>query len=361
MLKFLKFALGLGLLLQTSLSASCEFIPFPPMPPSPQEFSEPVLWYREAEGFRFSWQDVQGEDGYFVFLCNGNGGYQPVATEYQGNSISLRDFSVPGEHFVQIKAFVNVDGNYIFNTGAIARVSVSPEDLVQTKQDEPVEQNAGESSLDTEAPRNSVDSEIASEGESDASEDVVRVHSSNLTEAYPALNGNRSFYSQKYPQVVNPMSGFVDESGQEVKALLTDEGITRALRRVQPSMMASATPVARPNEIMRDESSATTVEKSERLAPQGTSDVPVPVIQVAEKTSGETSKIQEKPVSAAMPSSKDSGKKPASQESVKDVSGNQDQSESEQDTPGMPNSLTLFAVIFAIICLLYFIFSKEEK
>lgn len=358
MLKFVKFATGLGLLLQTSLSASCEFTPFPPMPPSPQEFSEPVLWYREAKGFRFSWQDVQGEDGYFVFLCNGDSGYQPVATEYQGNSISLRDFSVPGEHFVQIKAFVNVDGNYIFNTGAIARVSVSPEDLVQEEQ-EPVEESTEDLSRKPESSQTTADeTETPGRGES-VPDDVVHIHSSNLAETYPALTGNRSFYSQKYPQVVNPMTGFVDESGQEVKALLTDEGITRALRRVQPSMMAGSAQVARPSEAVREPSSVGTLQNSEKPVSRVSSDVPAPVSTA--KTTHESLKNRGGMASAESPSPGNSGMKEVSQEPVKELAGDKEQSESGNDAPGIPNSLTLFAVIFAIICLLYFIFSKEEK
>lgn len=130
-----------GFFLQASCWANCEISSDPPTISSPPEFTKPVIWYRESAGVRFSWQSIPGADGFFIYLCHGDLGFNPIAAEYKATSIALKDFVAKGEHVIRIKAYVNVDGNYIFNQGKTVKFSIGSEDLVQ----EPSTQRSGSS------------------------------------------------------------------------------------------------------------------------------------------------------------------------------------------------------------------------
>jgi|SaaInl4_135m_RNA_FD_contig_31_171590_length_1212_multi_6_in_0_out_0_2 hypothetical protein len=216
------------LLFVLRIFAECEINPFPPFPPSPPEFRQALSVRETSEGVLLSWRGVPHQEGYIVSVCSGAEGYKPVAMNVETTSLLVTDIEAPGTYRFQVKAYVQVSGNLIFNGGVLGTLTKS------SKTD-----NKGNTQIAQNDPP-----EVA------RSQRVPLSNVENLAVSFPSFDGSRSFYSSEYPKVTNPLSPSQAEDGSVVPALLTDQGIeetvARIYKRTQPVQVASAKIIANP-------------------------------------------------------------------------------------------------------------------
>ena len=199
--------------------AGCSIDPFPPYPPSPPPFKKPVLAQDTSAGVFLSWENIPYQEGYMVAYCKEPGSYVPVTIDHQSNSILISDITEAGEYFFQVRAFVKVEGNYVFNFGKIVPLTVT------AKISPP--KSAEEQGVTVDLTGASKVSAKVS-----AAPKVSALEIDKLSYSFPEYNASNSFYSPNYPGVTNPFVPQVDESGQQIPALLTDAGITVTVERV---------------------------------------------------------------------------------------------------------------------------------
>ena len=209
------------LLLSVRLFADCEINPFPPFPPSPPEFRKGLSVRNTSQGILLSWTGVSHQEGYLVSVCTGADGYKPLATDLTDNSLLVTSLEGPGTYYFQVKAYVKVSGNMVFNGGISGR-TVRETSTSAGKPEETVE----------DPPQMARSSRVP------LSNTVV------LATSFPSFDGSRSFYSAQHPQVRNPLSPSTAEDGAVVPALLTDAGIeetvSRIYKRTKPVQVASS-------------------------------------------------------------------------------------------------------------------------
>ena len=208
-----------------SIWSQCEIDPFPPFPPSPPEFRKAVTAQSTGNGVYLSWQQIPDQEGFLVSVCNGPDGFKPLA-ELEENSLLVTDIPESGTYVFQVKAFVKVDQNFVFNGGSIAKAEV------QAARTQPV---TGEV-----ATQIGVEVKPSSPPKQTLSFEMVH----NKAREYPGFQGSSSFYSPIYPEVRNPLAPFTVD-GVEIPALLTDDGIERTVARIykKKGIQVAASPI----------------------------------------------------------------------------------------------------------------------
>lgn len=349
----LKLVLLLVAFVQTQFSL-CQLRPHPPVPPSPNEFTQPVLWFRSGNGFQISWQDVAGRDGFFVSVCNDERGFLPVAVNVSDTSLTLQGFDRAGDHIVQVSAFVRVGQNMVFNTGALTTIPVTPKDVSLREEPEEAQDVESEATAD---PNPMTPGEVTAESPSLIEElttetKVVAVaHRQTLARQFPMLNGDRSFYSPKYPFVENPMFEQAGPNGERIPALLVDAEIDATVARIQARTqpVSEGTPSLDTN---KETVVATNLEK--------------PVVHQVTGTTGSSPNLEEKLKLAAEIQAKAEEKKPQ----VLTPEPTQPKVESKPEVTPEPapmprapseNNTLIWIAILVLAGFLYFIFAKEAK
>jgi len=349
----LKLVLLLVVFVQTQFCL-CQLRPHPPVPPSPNEFTQPVLWFRTGNGFQISWQDVLGRDGFFVSVCNDERGFLPVAVNVSDTSLTLQGFDRAGDHVVQVTAFVRVGENMVFNTGALTTIPVTPKDVSLREDASEVQETTTVETppADPNTPQ-TVDMQsepIQSELVTDTK--VVAVaHRHTLARQFPMLHGDRSFYSPKYPFVENPMFEQTGPNGEQIPALLVDAEIDATVARIQARTQA-----------VSDGSSSSETNKETVVA----ANTEKPVIHQITGTTGSSPNLEEKLKLAAEIQAKaeDTKPKPAPPVSTQPKVENQPEATPEPaEMPRAPseNNTLIWIAILVLAGFLYFIFAKEAK
>lgn len=353
----LKLVLLLVVFVQTQFCL-CQLTPHPPVPPSPNEFTQPVLWFRTGNGFQISWQDVLGRDGFFVSVCNDERGFLPVAVNVLDTSLTLQGFDRAGDHVVQVTAFVRVGENMVFNTGALTTIPVTPKD-VSLREDTTEVQEPGNVEAPPADPNTPQTVEMQSEpiqSEPVTDTKVVAVaHRQTLARQFPMLNGDRSFYSPKYPFVENPMFEQTGPNGEQIPALLVDSEIDATVARIQARTQA-VSDVPSSSETNKETVVAANTEK--------------PAIHQITGTTGSSPNLEEKLKLAAEIQAKadDTKSKPAPPVSTQPMVENQPEvaPEAAPEPAPMPrapseNNTLIWIAILVLAGFLYFIFAKEAK
>ncbi|PCJ18442.1 MAG: hypothetical protein COB02_11145 [Candidatus Cloacimonadota bacterium] len=214
------------------IGEQCNHDPFPPFPPSPAEFQNPVGVMQQGSSAVLSWASIVG-DGYTVLLCK-DGRFSPLKHGIKATDLIVQDFGLVGHQEFLVMAYVKVGSNLVFNSGAIGFYEF--EEFIKK-----------ESSSD-EVEVQLVDKVVPN------SEKVSLSSQMEAISALPDFNGAHSFYSTKYPQVKNPFQETTLETGEIVPPLLLDADIDATVARVftkMPIQIASGpgmpSPINRPD------------------------------------------------------------------------------------------------------------------
>lgn len=197
-----------------NLWAQCEIDPFPPFPPSPPEFKKGILAQASSKGVYLSWEQIPDQEGFLVSVCKGTEGFMPLAA-IEENSLLVTQIPESGTYTFQVKAYVKVDQNFVFNGGTV--VNVQAQAVGQESPDGGSTDQGG-----------GVETSFPSPPKKTLAFDTVHA----LSGEYPGFDGSRSFYSPVYPEVRNPLVPKQAEDGTIIPALLTDAGIERTVARV---------------------------------------------------------------------------------------------------------------------------------
>ena len=350
----LKLVLLILFFVETHFSL-CQLRPHPPVPPSPNEFTQPVLWFRSGNGFQISWQDVAGRDGFFVSVCNDERGFLPVAVNVTDTTLTLQGFDRAGDHVVQVSAFVRVGQNMVFNTGALTTIPVTQKDVsLREEPDQTQEVESFETAESSPMTPGEVTAESPSLLEVPPTETkvVAVAHRQTLARQFPMLNGDRSFYSPQYPFVENPMFEQTGPNGEQVPVLLVDAEIDATVLRIQARTEGAST-VALPLDV-------------DTPAVQLATGATDPVVHQVTGTTKSSPNLEEKLKLAAEIQAKAEDKKPQVLTPEPTQPKVEPKPEATPEPAPMPrapseNNTTIWIAILVLAGFLYFIFAKEAK
>jgi hypothetical protein len=309
-----------------------------------------------ADSVLIEWSPLIDTDGYIVSVCNPEeGGYKPLGRT-TGSHLLVNGFEKPGIHYFQVRAYVEIDGSLVMNSGVIGKGEIEL-DMLPPEQPE----EAATESTENEVQALQSVSELPDIAESGVP--VKYTEARRTAGQLPGFTGTVSVYNPSYPEASNPFFETVKEDGTVIPPLLTNESIDRAVERLQKK---------------REEQGLVTVDfTAVAAAPRPQSQQTVsgsqptqPVAQPVKTAMVESSVPQEVKV---QPAKNDAVQKPVTDllKNVEEAKQNLAESKPEQlppstsipSSPAEPESsgFGLILTIAIILGVVYFVVAKEAK
>jgi len=324
--------------INASANTGCKTYLFPPFPPSPPPFKAVPSASQVGGQVRLSWERVPHSDGYFIALCRQpNTSFEVIADEYKGEVFNLSSLPESGDYVFEIRAYIEVDGNFVFNPSTTVSISylkpeidLAREDLLSDSTKEkgvPVSENL--------------------QGESTKVQNYAEVI--QLAGTHPRYVAGRAFYSSRYPSVINPLVPATLESGETLPPLVTDAGMEISVERVNRQEREFQ------SSIIRSHSSHSKQAKSpEAVSPTENSVQGVKLL----KTDNVVNSSKEPPLQISRVVTRGQEVESVSGELV--AKTERESKEEESESGG--SDLSIYVLVgFLIIAFIYLVFYREAK